>query len=162
MEINDKINGEKLYLFNFYFIIFFLLKFDWGYLVCMYVCIYIYIYIYIYFTPAGLRHIVQMKLIWYWQKMQIRESLLSGWTLTLRPSQVPCSHTLLFIFHTLWEFFSMDRLIWSKVPVKTFIILLNIYITNKCCSFEPSICQRIKISHGFHINIKKHNCFQNW
>ncbi len=49
---------------------------------------------------------------------------------------------------------------WSNVTVKTFIMLQNNNISNKCCTFELSIHQRIlEKYHGFHKDIKQHNCF---
>ncbi len=49
--------------------------------------------------------------------------------------------------------FSMDTLNWSKVMIKTFLMLQKIYISDKCCSSELSIHQR---------NLKKIllSCFQ--
>ncbi len=61
--------------------------------------------------------------------------------------------------------FSKDSLNGSKVSVKTFIMLPNISISNKCCSFELSIHLWIlknKMHYGFHKNIGQHNCFQHW
>ncbi len=54
--------------------------------------------------------------------------------------------------------FSKHAFNWSKVTVKTFIMLQKIFILNKCCSFELSIHQRIlkKMYHCFHKNIKQH------
>jgi len=44
--------------------------------------------------------------------------------------------------------------ILSKVTVKLFIVLQNIYISCKRCSFKHSVHQRIlKKHHGFHTNI---------
>ncbi len=56
--------------------------------------------------------------------------------------------------------FIKDALNWSKV---SFIMLQNISISNKCCSFELSGHQRIltnKMYHSSHKNMKQHNCFQ--
>ncbi len=38
---------------------------------------------------------------------------------------------------------SINALNWSKVTIKMFIMLQLIFISNKCCSFELSIHQRI-------------------
>ncbi len=61
--------------------------------------------------------------------------------------------------------FSKDALNWSKVTVKTIIMLQKMRITNKrMLVFEFSIHQRIlEENHSFHKNISsKHSCFQHW
>ncbi len=60
--------------------------------------------------------------------------------------------------------FIKDALNRSKVTVNAFIILQNIYISNKCCSIELSIHLWIlnnKIHHGFHKNINVFNIDNN-
>ncbi len=69
----------------------------------------------------------------------------------------------IFFFKKLIHLFCKDALHWSKVPVKTFIMLQKTSISNKCCYFEFSIHQRIlknKTYHCFHKNIKQLKCFQ--
>ncbi len=59
--------------------------------------------------------------------------------------------------------FSKDASNWSKVTVKTSIMLQKVSISNKCWSFELFIhywILRIKVHHGFNKNMKQHNCFQ--
>ncbi len=61
--------------------------------------------------------------------------------------------------------FCTDALNWSKVTVKTFIMLQNISISNKCCSFELSVQLWIlknKTYPGFHKNMQQHNGFLHW
>ncbi len=49
-----------------------------------------------------------------------------------------------------------------KVTVKNYALLQR-FISNKCCSFEIFINQRIlKQNHSFHKNITQHRCFQHW
>ncbi len=48
-----------------------------------------------------------------------------------------------FLLKKLILLFSKDALNWSKVTVKIFIMLQNIYFSKKCCSFELSIHHRI-------------------
>ncbi len=50
--------------------------------------------------------------------------------------------------------FSKDALIWSKA-IKTYIMLKNIYIANKCCSIDLSVQLKNpeKLYDGFHKNV---------
>ncbi len=62
--------------------------------------------------------------------------------------------------------FSKDALNWSKVTVKIHNVT-KIPISNKCCSFERSIHQRIVKNKTYHslfirVDMKQHNCFQHW
>ncbi len=73
------------------------------------------------------------------------------------------SKIFLFIYFLKYTFIHQGHKHWSKVAVKTFLILQNIYISNICCSFERFIHQRSlknKMYHSFHKNIWQHNCFQ--
>ncbi len=55
--------------------------------------------------------------------------------------------------------FSKDALNCSK-----YINNITKYFQNQCCSFKILIIKLSwhKINHGFHKNIKQHNCFQHW
>ncbi len=59
-----------------------------------------------------------------------------------------------FFFYEVSTFIQQGlKLNWSKVTLKTFIMLQNIYISNKCSSFELSIHLWIlknKMYHSFH------------
>ncbi len=71
-----------------------------------------------------------------------------------------CGVRFVFLFKKSILFFSMHT-----VTVNMFIMLQNIYLSSKCCSFfKLSIQQKIlknKMSQ-FHKNIVQHNCFQHW
>ncbi len=56
---------------------------------------------------------------------------------------------VLRIFKEIILLFSKDALRWSKVTVKTFIMLQNIYISKKCCYFELCIYQWNKNVYQF-------------
>ncbi len=74
-----------------------------------------------------------------------------------------------FLRRRLWRytllFWRLNGIYSSRTHnLKTFIMLHNIYVSNKRCSFELSIHQSIpknKMHHGFHKNIVQHDCFQH-
>ncbi len=76
------------------------------------------------------------------------------------------SKVLFFLLKKLILLFIKDALNWWNVTVvNTFIMLQNIYISNKCCAFELSIhlwIMKNKMYHSFHKNIGQHNCVQHW
>ncbi len=79
-------------------------------------------------------------------------------------SRVSLSWKCLVLFKKLMFLFRKDALNWSKVTIKTNIMLQKISISNKCCCFELSIHQRITENkmYRFPQNIGQHNCFQHW
>ncbi len=58
-----------------------------------------------------------------------------------------------FIWKKLMLLFSKDTTNWSKVTVKTFIMLEKIYISNKCYSFELLLIKESLKKLYFHKNI---------
>ncbi len=60
----------------------------------------------------------------------------------------------LIFLNKLLLLFIMDISYWPKVSVKTFIMLQNIAISNKCCSLELSIHLWILKNKMYHVSTK--------